>query len=32
MNYKWFLLYKRLSKKFRLETIERHWNKLQEVA
>lgn len=29
INYKYFLLYKRLSKRFKLATIERHWERLQ---
>lgn len=30
INYKYFLLYKRLSKRFKLATIERHWEQLTE--
>ena len=29
INYKYFLLYKRLAKRFKLATIERHWGRAQ---
>ena len=32
INYKHFLLYKRLAKRFKLATIERHWERAQGAA
>lgn len=31
IDYKYFLLYKRLFRKFRLETISRHWDRLEQA-
>jgi hypothetical protein len=32
IDYTYFLLYKRLSKRFRIETLERHWDRLVMAA
>ena len=32
INYRYLLLYKRLSKRFKLATIERHWERLQRTV
>lgn len=31
VNYRYFLLYKRLSKRFKMATIERHWERAQRA-